>query len=165
MKEKSTYVKHLCAVCAMLCGLLLSLSAGCGRSYQKGTEHTLMFSAKCSNWGEVADDEDFWADTQWKVYYDGTVECFDEYHLSGAAETVTWELSDSDFETLYRLLEKKLSRYTKGTDADDGASWSMCYYDADGTEKHSFEGYIYGISSLEEIEELIAKPEETGGTK
>lgn len=159
MEKKAIYVNRLRILSMVLCVLFLVLSAGCGKSYQKGAEHTLMFTAKCSNWGEVSLEEDFWADTQWEVYYDGTVECFDEYNLSGATEPVTWELSDADFETLYRLLDKKFLRYKKGTEACDGAAWSMQYYDADGTEKHSFHGYIYGISALEEIEELIAKPE------
>lgn len=160
MGKKVTYVNCLRGLSMALCVLLLLLSAGCGKSYRKGTEHSLMFSAKCSNWGEVSLEEDFWADTQWMVYYDGTVECFDEYNLSGATESVTWQLSDSDFETLYRLLDKKFLQYKKGTEACDGAAWSMQYYDADGNEKHSFHGYIYGISALEEIEELIAKPED-----
>ena len=161
MEKKATYVNCLRILSTVLCVLLLFVfvSAGCGKAYRTGTEHSRMLSARCSNWGEESLDDDFWADTQWTVYYDGTVECYDEYNLSGATEIVTWELGDADFEALYRLLDQKFLRYKKGPDACDGTAWSMEYYDADGTQKHSFTGYTYGISVLEEIEELLAKPE------
>ncbi len=146
-------------------GIILSaIDNGAGRenkekAIEKIDQHTEMFGAKQDNWGLVNNQEDYWSSSCWTVYYDGTVEYYENFNLSGETSHVTWELSDEDYEKLCRNLQGRFLKCTEGVDACDGDAWSMTYYDIHGEKIHSFFGYMYDIPVLEEIVEILDSDE------
>lgn len=123
---------------------------------KKTDQHTKLFTASNDNWGETDISEDYWSSSYWTVYYDGTVEYYEVYNLSGETSHVTWELSHEDYEKLCRNLQGRFLKCDQGVDACDGEGWSMTYYGTDGEKIHNFFGYMYGIPVLEEIVEILA---------
>ncbi len=126
---------------------------------KKSNQHTVMFGAHQSNWGLNDYSTDFWSSSDWTVYYDGTVEYYENYNLSGETSHVTWELSDEDFAKLAKNLQGRFLKCDEGVDACDGDGWSMSYYSESGEKIHGFHGYMYGIPALEEIVELLDSDE------
>ncbi len=121
----------------------------------KTDQHTELFTASQYNWGLVNNQEDYWSSSYWTVYYDGTVEYFEWYNLSGATTHVTWELSDKEYKKLCKNLQGRFLKCDEGVDACDGTGWSMTYYSTDGKSIHNFSGYMYDIPVLEEIVEIL----------
>ncbi len=159
--------KHLIKVISILMvvvlvgGIIISvIDGGVGNKNiekikEKTDQHTELFTASQSNWGLVSNQEDYWSSSYWTVYYDGTVEYYESYNLSGETSRVTWELSDEDYERLCRNLQGKFLLCNEGVDACDGTGWSMTYHSTDGKKIHNFSGYMYGIQVLEDIVEIL----------
>lgn len=117
--------------------------------------NNIMFYAKEENWSCINYSEDEWLYTSWTVYYNGTVEKYDMFNLSGEKNKITYTLSDKSFKKMIKLLNRKFKSIDKGSSAYDGTGWTMIYYSMDNTELHKFEGYIYDIIPLEEIQKIL----------
>lgn len=147
-------------------GVIMSVieNNGIGKSskdkvIEKTDQHTELFTACEDNWGLTNNAEDYWSSSYWIVYYDGTVEYYEKYNLSGETSHVTWELSDEEFEKLGKNLQGRFLKCNEGVDACDGTVWSMTYYGTGGDKIHHFFGYMYGIPALEEIVEILDSDE------
>lgn len=122
----------------------------------KMDQHTVLLSASQSNNGLVSRDEDYYQSNKWKVYYDGTVEYYETYNLSGRTSTVTWELTDEQFNKLIELLQGSFFNYTEDYDsACDGGTWHYTYYNLEGEKLHSYNGYNYSVPVLLDISEIL----------
>lgn len=152
-------------IIVLLGGIIISvMDAGVGnknkeKAIKKTDQHAELFTATQTNWGLVNSQEDYWSSSYWTVYYDGTVEYYENYNLSGETSHVTWELSDEDYEKLCRNLQGRFLKCNEGVDACDGDVWSMTYYSTSGKKIHNFSGYMYGIPALEEIVEILDSDE------
>lgn len=119
-------------------------------------QHTLLLSASQSNNGCVDATSDYRQSNCWKVYYDGTVEYYVYYNLSGSTNTVTWELTDQQFEELVELLQGDFFKYDEDYEsACDGDTWHYTYYGLDGETLHSYNGYNYSVPVLLDISEIL----------
>lgn len=121
--------------------------------------HEIMFTSKQSNWGEVYSLDDYYCYTTWDVYYDGTVEMYTFYHISGYTDKSIWELSDDEYKELTKLLNGKFQK-EYNVEACDGDNLDMTYFDKKGREIHQFSGYIYGVKALERIQEILNSTED-----
>ena len=124
--------------------------------YDKPNFHTVLFSASQNNNSLIGNHEDLYQSYNWTVYYDGSVEYYENYNLSGRTSTVTWELTDNQYERLMELLQGELLNYNDNYDsACEGDVWHYTYYGLDGVEIHSFDGYNHSASVLLEISEIL----------
>ncbi|MBO5390157.1 MAG: hypothetical protein J6A59_18845 [Lachnospiraceae bacterium] len=124
--------------------------------YEELKSRTVLFSASQNNNSLVGNHEDLYQSYNWTVYYDGSVEYYENYNLSGRTSTVTWELTDNQYERLMELLQGKLLSYDDNYDsACQGDVWHYTYYGFDGTKIHSFNGYNHSASVLLEISEIL----------
>ncbi len=122
----------------------------------KMDQHTILLSASQSNNGLVSSDEDYYQSNVWSVYYDGTVEYYEIYNLSGRTSVVTWELTDEQFNELVKLLEGDFFKYDEDYEsACDGDTWHYSYYNLEGEKLHSYNGYNYSVPVLLEISEIL----------
>ena len=137
----------------MICITALS---GCGKKIPT-TEHKLMFKMESESWGEEDGSSDYIGGSYWTVYYDGTVEFYNEYNLSGSGDEESWELSQEERNDLYGILVGDFTKYTEDYNASDGTGWHMTSYDEKGKIMHQFDGYIYDNEVLNEIVEMIEK--------
>lgn len=140
----------------MLLLIILAVTlTGCNRKIPTN-EHILMLTVQSKDWGEVNADEDYYVGSTWDVYYDGQVEFEDEYNLTGMTDQDIWELDQTKFEELYKLLTGKFERYDEDYEsACDGVGWKFYFYDEDGNLNHEFRGYIYENETMQEIVEII----------
>ncbi len=170
-----TCKKGICMLCIFILFCFFTMSCGKANNINKEKKvdgeikeisttpselHEKMFLATRSCWGEVSNTQDYLEDTQWTVYYDGTVEKCEFYHISGYTQKSIWKLNDTEFEQLCKILNKDFQKKIKEVDACDGDGWSMQLYGEDGTVLHSFDGYIYGVDALEKIEVIISNTED-----
>lgn len=119
-------------------------------------QHTILLSASQSNNGLVSTDEDYYQYFSWDVYYDGTVEYYEIYNLSGRTRAVTWELTDEQFDRLIELLQGDFFKYDEDYEsACDGDTWHYTYYNLDGEKLHSYNGYNYSVPVLLDISEIL----------
>lgn len=119
-------------------------------------QHTILLSASQSNNGLVSTDEDYYQYFSWDVYYDGTVEYYEIYNLSGRTCAVTWELTDEQFDRLIELLQGDFFKYDEDYEsACDGDTWHYTYYNLDGEKLHSYNGYNYSVPVLLDISEIL----------
>lgn len=109
----------------------------------------IMLLASNTNCGEVDIRDDYLVSTKYLVRYDGTMEMYATYHLSGDTEHQIETMNDSDYCLLYNWLKNEFVEYTYQVDSCDGDDWSFTYYDEDGTELYRFSGYIYGSDLLD----------------
>lgn len=122
----------------------------------KMDQHTLLLSASQSNNGLVSIDEDYYVSNNWSVYYDGVVEYYECYNLSGRTNVVTWELTDKQFDELVELLQGDFFKYDEDYEsACDGDTWHYAYYNLEGEKLHSYNGYNYSVPVLLEISEIL----------
>ncbi len=121
--------------------------------------HEKMFVATQQCWGEVSSMDDYWDNTTWVIYYDGTVESYSLYNISGYTDKSIWKLSDEEFIQLTELLNGQFQKKQKIVDACDGDGWEMKYFDEAGELIHSYDGYIYGLKVMEDIEEMLNNTE------
>lgn len=159
-------VMAVAMIIVLIGGIVISVidNDGIGRAdkekvIKKTDEHIEMFTAGKDNWGLVNSQEDYWSSSYWTVYYDGTVEYYEIYNLSGETSHVTRELSDEEFAELSKALQGRFRKCDEGVDACDGEVWSMTYYGTDGEKIHHFFGYMYGIPVLEDIVEILDSDE------
>lgn len=122
----------------------------------KMDQHTILLSASQSNNGLVSSNEDYYQSNVWSVYYDGTVEYYETYNLSGRTSVVTWELTDEQFNELVKLLQGDFFKYDEDYEsACDGDTWHYAYYNLEGEKLHSYNGYNYSVPVLLEISEIL----------
>jgi hypothetical protein len=146
--------KYTALLMALICLFVL---AGCDKNRLPISEHTVLLTATGMNWGEVSDQEDYLANTSYTVYYDGTVEYYEDYNLSGKKNEDEWDMSDEDLNELYEILNGKFLKYDEDRrSANDGEGWKIRSYDEDQTMIHEFTGYIYSNSTLKKIVKLIS---------
>ena len=155
MKRKATILAGL--------GLTVILMVVCGGMYwhfgnrPPVSDHRIMLEASCMNWGLVDPSSDYWDSSNWTVYYDGTVEYFTCYNLSGESEPVSWQLSRKDMDWLYRALVWDFRRCPENYNAADGSGWRITWYDEQKNVVHVYNGYIFpeDASVLPEITALL----------
>ncbi len=147
----------LCAIFAISCKEKAGVetSKPVAEAFAPSDLHEEMFLATMSCWGEVYALDDYIADTNWKVYYDGTVEKYSFYHISGYTEKSVWKLDEEAFLELTKLLNGKFQDEQPEVDASDGEGWSMTYFDGSGNVIHTYDGYTYGLKTMERIQEII----------
>lgn len=122
----------------------------------KQDQHTVLLYASRSNNGLVNRYEDYYQSVCWTVYYDGTVEYYENYNLSGRTSTVTWELTDDEFDRLIELLQGDFFDYSEDyKSACDGDTWHYTYCNLEGEKLHSYNGYNYSVPVLLEISEIL----------
>jgi hypothetical protein len=116
-----------------------------------------MFSAECSNWSANFTQSDYWRNTVFTVCYDGTIEGYSEYNLSGKLGTFTEQLSDEDYDLLFDFLSDGFihGKYDVDVEACDGAGWYIKCYDTEGEILHKYDGYIYGVDAYEDITKML----------
>lgn len=118
----------------------------------------LMFTAKNSNWGEVSNADDYWCNTTYNIYYDGTIEVVTKYNLSGS-NMISSTVSDEKLTEIYEF-----AKYNSEVDgfanlnvnACDGESWTFDYYNFAGEKIQLYSGYTYGNVELEELQEFLS---------
>lgn len=125
------------------------------QSTHDNNANNIMFYAKKENWNCINHSEDEWLYTSWIVYYDGTVEKFDMFSQSEEKNNITYTMSDESFKKLMKSLNRKFKSIDKDSSVCDGTGWTMIYYSMENTEIHEFEGYIYNITPLEEIQKIL----------
>ena len=100
--------KYMAFLMALIC---LSALAGCDTNHIPTSKHTVMLTATSMNWGLVNDQEDYLANKSYTVYYDGAVEYYENYNLSGKKNEDEWEMSDEDINELFKILNGKFLKY------------------------------------------------------
>lgn len=150
MRVSVKIISKSCIATILICVLLM----GCAVNKIPSDEHIVLFEVTQSNWGENSSLDDYWSSFEYIVYYDGAVECTEHYNISGDMSTSYW-LEEEHLNELYQLLEGDFQKYNEDYSAADGTGWAMTYYDVEGEEIHSFDGYIYDNETLERIVVLI----------
>lgn len=150
MKRYKTLVTYVC----LLCGIFLF--SGCADSSRMPTTaHIKMLSASHMNWGLVNPAVDNWDSTEWMVYYDGTAEYFDVYHLSGETRTASWQIDKDALHSLYATLMTGFMDYDEDlSSCADGSGWHIAFYDEEQNLVHEYTGYIEAWEDIEAIAPL-----------
>jgi hypothetical protein len=115
----------------------------------------VVFDIKNSNWGLIGPDS--WREREWKIYDDMSVSYTITYNSTeNKTNTFSFKLSIDEFNSIISNIESAKNDNTK-VDACDGEAWEFVEYN-NGMEvwKRNM-GYIYGISSLENIVDILRK--------
>ena len=117
-----------------------------------------MFTAICSNSGEVDISSDYLVSKHYDLAYDGTLSVTDSLNLSGCYSAET-EISDRDYAELYSILDQaeKTGAFAKyEVDACDGEQWMFAFRKPDEQEEtRLYAGYIYGNEKMSRIAEIL----------
>lgn len=100
-------------------------------------------------------EQDYWVATMYTVQYNGTVEKYSTYNLSGQTDTIHSELTIKQYKRLRELLDGDFQSYSCDTNGCDGNAWYIDYYDINEESIHDFFGYVYGHKALEEITDIL----------
>lgn len=123
----------------------------------------LAFTASCECCGPFNWGCDYWTHTSYSVYYNGTIEITTSYSLSGDSK-ITKPISINDLKTIRSLadsfVENESSYDLDYSDTYDGTQWGFTAYDTNGSSKPIYGGYIYGITELEGIQDILDKYED-----
>jgi hypothetical protein len=119
--------------------------------------HTKMLSASHMNWGLVNPAVDYWDSTEWTVYYDGTAEYFDVYHLSGETQTASWQIGQEALCSVYTTLTTGFLNYDEDrSSCVDGSGWHLAFYDEDQNLIHEYTGYIEaGFKAIKPLQKIV----------
>ena len=115
----------------------------------------IVFDIKNSNWGLIGPGS--WSKREWKIYDDMSVSYTIVYNSTeNNTNTFSFELSKDAFNSIISNIESAKNDSTK-VDACDGEAWEFVEY-SNGMEvwKRSMD-YIYGISTLENIVDILRK--------
>lgn len=107
------------------------------------------------NWGLIGPGS--WEEKKWTIYDDMSVDYTILYNLpENNTNTLNFELIKDEFDSIINNIELVKNDNTT-VDADDGEAWEFVKY-SDGAEiwKRNL-GYIYGISPLEDIADILLK--------
>ena len=69
----------------------------------------------------------------------------------GIRKSPVWKLDEEAFLELTKLLNGKFQDEQPEVDASDGEGWSMTYFDGSGNVIHTYDGYTYGLKTMERI--------------
>lgn len=111
---------------------------------QKTDQHDVMIYIRNSYDGPVNHSEDYLSSYCYNVYFDGTVEFYGCYNLSGKTDTVSWELSDEEFDNLVARLYEDFIECDEVVCGFDGGLLTLIYYDEEGNKLYKFYDYVYG---------------------
>lgn len=118
----------------------------------KSDKHIVMLTVRDSYGGPVYENEDYCQCHFWTVYYDGTVEYYESYSLSGATTMVSWELDEETFNELATKLEKNFMKHEADDEGGFDGSWiTIVYTDEKGNVRKQFDGYIYGLEYITKL--------------
>lgn len=139
---------------------LVFLLVGCSNSTKLDElkrHNTLMLVIEEQNWGMVCDDEDYWASTTYKVYYDGRLEITASFNLS-EDRTAKFILDEEDYKAIVSFVLNDRDKFKDiFVDGSDGTGWTFIYYDLDGNKEKIYSGYTYGVEALENIQNIIGE--------
>ncbi|WP_027437503.1 hypothetical protein [Lachnospira multipara] len=121
-------------------------------------EHVVMMTATCTNIGTFDENEDYWENSSWTVYYDGQVCYTSTYNKSGVLKDEIFDLSKEDLKTLYTLLTEMNEFEDEEITSEYGNSWYITYFDDKGQLLDSFSGDLTNKSTLTDIEDIIESP-------
>lgn len=147
-----------CSLILVMMIMVLGLT-GCEKT-PPTNEHVVMMTAQRMNYGEVDRSEDHWESDFWTVYYDGAVEFYEQYYISGAINQQSWTLSEADFNEVFRILSTEMDVKDDYSSASDGEAWRIVYYDDDQKELETYNGYIYNHDAFLQLEALLEVPAE-----
>lgn len=157
MSEKKKKIMRVCLIILGLCIVAVGLCVivGIGRKDdikipKKSDKHIVMLTVRDSYDGPVYENEDYCLSHFWTVYYDGTVEYYESYSLSGTTTMVSWELDEETFNELATKLEKNFMKHEAG-DGFDGSWITIVYTDEKGNVRKEFDGYIYGLEYFTQL--------------
>ena len=107
------------------------------------------------NWGLIGPES--WKERKWTIYDDMSVDYTILYNSSeSSANTLNLELMKDEFDSIISNIELSKKDNTK-VDACDGEAWEFIQYN-NGVEVWKRDlGYIYGISSLENVVNILLK--------
>ena len=115
----------------------------------------MILDVKNYNWGLMGPNS--WKEKEWIIFDDMSV-CYNIIYNSpeNTKNKLKYELSKHNFDTIMNNIE--LARSNKTTvDACDGEAWEFIKYE-NGVEIWRRDiGYIYGISTLENIADILKK--------
>lgn len=137
----------------------------------------ILFAATYMNWGMIRRDSGEWLNTKYIVYSDGTCWSVSKYDGDPISKSLLRSLpkqtrcklqqshreaqqphftrmDENAFHKLKDILKKQFDE-TDAVRCCDGDGWEMHHYGSSGKLLHSIRGHIYGVSALEEIEELL----------
>lgn len=134
--------------------MLMISFTGCNKKVPT-TEHKVMLEVRNMNWSEVNANDDYWAGSNWTVYYDGIVKFHNDYNLSGVTDEKKWTLNEKQRNKLYQILTSSFKRYTEDRSAADGTGWQFTFYSDGGQILHEFIGYIYNNKTMNKIVSII----------
>ena len=114
-----------------------------------------ILDVKCHNWGLIGPGS--WKERKWSIYDDMSV-CYTILYNSNGNDikTLNFELSKDEFDSIIKNIELA-KKENIIIDAFDGVAWGFIKYNNDNEIWKRDMGYIYGISSLENITTILTK--------
>ena len=122
----------------------------------------VMFSGNNSNCWMIIENMDTWINTEFVLYYDGTLEMTVNRNLTGSI-TQSTQISDIDYMSIYDFaydgyINETYKDYCEYV--DDGAMWAFYFYDSDKSTHVVYSGYAYSNEAMCDIEDILYSYEE-----
>ena len=115
----------------------------------------IVLEIKNNNWGLIGPGS--WKERKWIIYDDMSVCHTIIYNLTeNNTNTFNFELSKDEFDSIISNLELAKNDSTN-VDACDGEAWEFIEYNNGMEVWKRNKGYIYGISSLEKVIDILNK--------
>lgn len=113
----------------------------------------LILNIKNHNWGLIGPGT--WKEKQWNIYDDMSVDYTITYNSPTGDKNVSeFELSKEEFDTIINNIGLAKSDNTV-IEASDGEAWEFVEYNNGEENWKRPMGYIYGITSLEKITDIL----------
>ena len=117
----------------------------------------IMFKGNNSNCWMIVDNMDTWINTEYVLYYDGTLEITVNCNLTGEI-TQSTKVSDIDYFYIYDFaydgyVNETYKDYYELV--DDGAMWAFYFYDSDSSSHQIYSGYAYSNEAMCFIEGIL----------
>lgn len=117
----------------------------------------IMFKGNNSNCWMIVDNMDTWINTEYVLYYDGTLEITVNRNLTGSI-TQTTQISDVDYIFVYDFaydgyVNETYKDYYE--QVDDGDTWAYYFYDSDKSTHMIYSGYAYSNEAMCFIEDIL----------
>ena len=108
-----------------------------------------------SNWGLIGPGS--WKEKNWIIYDDMSVDYTILYNLpENNMKTLNFEFTKDEFDKIIDNIELAKNDNTI-VDANDGEAWEFVKYNEGAEIWKRKQGYIYGISPLENIADILLK--------
>lgn len=101
------------------------------------SEHKIMLEIHYDIGAPGPIDVEYCTDTYRNIYYDGNVELYSIYTLSGVKDKSSYTLSQNELNELYGTLNGKFRRCKDIPHDLDSDYWYFTFYDENGEEVHA----------------------------